>query len=280
MLGRRILTAAVLLALVLLALFSLESRTFGVILLVVVSLAAHEWAKLIGWARERAFVLVAALLVSCAALLFGPFGFLRGFPDAVVLAMCGAATLFWVFVAPPWVVRRWTPRSPIVLALVGWIVLTGAWVALVELKSRSPGLVLAAMAIVWIADTAAYFGGRSFGKHKLAPEVSPGKTWEGVYCGIAAVGVYALALAPFAASAGYERDVDATTLALWVAFAAALAAISVVGDLFESLLKRHAGVKDSGHVLPGHGGVLDRTDALLAAMPPAALAALVFLRHG
>ena len=280
MLGRRILTAAVLIALVLAALFLLAPRAFGAVLLGVVLIAAHEWAKLVGLSGARGVLFVGALLASGLVLLFGPLGFARGFPDAVVLSICGAASLFWIFVAPPWIVRRWAPRSPLIPALVGWIVLTGAWLALVELKARSPGLVLAAMAIVWIADTAAYFGGRSFGKHKLAPEVSPGKTWEGVYCGVAAVGVYALALIAFAAPAGYTGMVDAATIALWVAFAAALAAISVVGDLFESLLKRHAGVKDSGHLLPGHGGVLDRTDALLAAMPPAALAALVFLRHG
>jgi phosphatidate cytidylyltransferase len=219
------------------------------------------------------------LVVTGLSLLFGPFGFANGFPAAIVIAICGAATLFWVFVAPPWVVRRFAPRSRFFLALIGWIVLTGAWLALVELKTYSPGLVLAAMAIVWIADTAAYFGGRSFGKHKLAPEVSPGKTWEGAYIGVAAVAIYALALAPFAASAGYAGVVDAPSIALWVAFAAALAAVSIVGDLFESLQKRHAGVKDSGRILPGHGGVLDRVDALLAAMPPAALAAFVFLRH-
>jgi phosphatidate cytidylyltransferase len=280
MLARRILTAAVLIALVLAALFLLAPRAFGVVLLLIVLLAAHEWAKLVGLRRGRALLFVGALLATGAALLFGPFGFSHGFPDAVVFAICGAATLFWALVAPPWVIQRWAARPTLVLALVGWIVLTGAWLALVELKSRSPGLVLAAMSIVWIADTAAYFGGRSFGKHKLAPEVSPGKTWEGAYCGVAAVVIYALALAPFAAAAGYAGSIDASSVALWVAFAAALAAISIVGDLFESLLKRHAGVKDSGHILPGHGGVLDRTDALLAAMPPAALAALFFLRHG
>jgi len=280
MLARRILTAAVLIVLVMAALFLLAPRAFGVALLLIVLLAAHEWAKLVGLGGGRGLLFVGALLASGAALLFGPFGFSRGFPDGVVLAICGAATLFWVLVAPPWVIQRWAARSTLVLALVGWIVLTGAWLALVELKSRSPGLVLAAMAIVWIADTAAYFGGRSFGRHKLAPEVSPGKTWEGVYCGVAAVAIYALALAPFAPAAGYAGSVDASSVALWVAFAAALAAISIVGDLFESLLKRLAGVKDSGRILPGHGGVLDRTDALLAAMPPAALAALFFLRHG
>jgi phosphatidate cytidylyltransferase len=280
MLGRRILTAAVLIALVLAAIFLLPARAFGVVLLVVVSLAAHEWANLAGWRDGRALSFVIVVLVSGGALLFGPFGFTEGFADSVVLAICGAATLFWLFAAPPWVVQRWALRAPLLLAVVGWIVLIGAWLALVELKARSPGLVLAAMAIVWIADTAAYFGGRSFGKHKLAPAVSPGKTWEGAYFGVGAVALYALALAPFATSAGYAGGIDGTSIALWVAFAAALGAISVVGDLFESLLKRQAGVKDSGRLLPGHGGVLDRTDALLAAMPPAALAALVFLRHG
>ncbi len=279
MLARRILTAVVLIALVLAALFLLAPRAFGAALLLVVLIAAHEWARLSGLAGGRWLLFVGATLLFGIILLFGPFEFERGFPSTVVTSICGAATLFWLFAAPPWVVLRWAPRSRIVLAVVGWIVLTGTWLALVELQSRSPWLVLAAMAIVWVADTAAYFGGRAFGRHKLAPEVSPGKTWEGVYCGIAAVGLYALVLAPFAHTAGYRGAVSAASVVLWVAFAAALAAISVVGDLFESLLKRHAGVKDSGRLLPGHGGVLDRTDALLAAMPPAALAALFFLHR-
>jgi phosphatidate cytidylyltransferase len=271
MLARRILTAAVLIALVLAALFLLAPRMFGVVLLVVVLAAAHEWARLAGFDRGRWLLFVGAMLLFGIVLLFGPFGFERGFPSIVVLSICGAATLFWLLVAPPWVVLRWTPRSQIALAVVGWIVLTGTWLALVELQSRSPWLVLAAMAIVWIADTAAYFGGRAFGRRKLAPEVSPGKTWEGVYFGISAAALYALVLAPFAQTWGYRGAAGAATVALW--------AISVVGDLFESLLKRHAGVKDSGRLLPGHGGVLDRTDALLAAMPPAALAALFFLHR-
>jgi phosphatidate cytidylyltransferase len=277
MLARRILTAVVLIALVLAALFLLAPRAFGAVLLLVVLIAAHEWGRLSGFAGSRGQLFVGATALFGIILLFGLFGPERGFSSMVITSICGAATLFWLFAAPPWVVLRWAPRSQIVLALVGWIVLMGTWLALVELQSHSPWLVLAAMAIVWVADTAAYFGGRAFGRRKLAPEVSPGKTWEGVYFGIAAVGLYALALAPFAQRAGYRGAVSAATIALWVAFAAALAAISVVGDLFESLLKRRAGVKDSGRLLPGHGGVLDRTDALLAAMPPAALAAMFFL---
>jgi len=278
MLARRILTAAVLIALIVAALFFLAPRAFGAALLAIVVAAADEWARLVGFVRGRRVSFVIAVLLIGIVLLFGP-GFEHGFPSAIVVPICGAATLFWLFVAPPWVAMRWAPRSPFVLAIVGTIVLIGAWVALIELQSRSPWHVLAAMAIVWIADTAAYFGGRAFGKRKLAPEVSPGKTWEGAYVGIGAVVLYALALAPFAAAAGYHGVLEAATVALWVAFAAALAAISIVGDLFESLLKRRAGVKDSGRLLPGHGGVLDRTDALLAAMPPAALAALLFLHR-
>jgi phosphatidate cytidylyltransferase len=134
------------------------------------------------------------------------------------------------------------------------------------------------MAIVWIADTAAYFAGRALGKRKLAPQISPGKTWEGVYGALAAVAIYALALVPVAERAGYSGDPTPLAIALAVVCALALAAISVVGDLTESLLKRHAGAKDSGRLLPGHGGVLDRIDALIAAMPPAALMAWGLLR--
>ena len=133
------------------------------------------------------------------------------------------------------------------------------------------------MAIVWIADTAAYFAGRRFGRHKLAPQISPGKTWEGAYGAMFAVVAYALLLLPLASSAQSAPAVDAASVTLWVLFAIALTALSIVGDLHESLLKRRAGVKDSGALLPGHGGVLDRTDALLAAMPPVALAASAFL---
>ncbi len=198
--------------------------------------------------------------------------------DGTVLAICGVATLFWLLVAPPWLAYRWKPASRLAMAVVGWVVLIGAWVALVALKVHSPWLVLAAMAIVWIADTAAYFTGRAFGRNKLAPEVSPGKTWEGVYGALAAVAVYAVALVPLAAAAGYSGRVTPLAVGIWVAFTLALVALSVEGDLFESLLKRHAGVKDSGRLLPGHGGILDRIDALLAAMPAAALLAHAYLR--
>ena len=278
MLSTRILTAIVAVVAVLAALFALPPTIFALVLTIAMAAAAHEWGQLARFTRGARLTFVSVVVALCALLLLAPgAGFARGWPTTVVLAACGLATAFWLFVATPWVVRRWPTRSSPSLAIAGLIVLVGAFVALVELQARSPWLVLAAMAIVWIADTAAYFSGRAFGRHKLAPAVSPGKTWEGVYGALGAVALYALALVPLAHRAGYVGPVAAPAAAAWLAFAVAVAALSVVGDLFESWLKRNAGVKDSGTVLPGHGGVLDRIDALLAAMPPLALAAVAAL---
>ena len=277
-LAARVSTALVLIVAVLAALFLLPPPGFGVALLIVVILAAREWARLAGFARGGSLLFVAGTFLLGLNLLFGPgTHFDGGWPKGIVLAVCGAATAFWICVAAPWTLLRWRRASPLVSAVAGWIVLMGAFVALVQLHAHSPWLVLAAMAIVWIADTAAFFAGRAFGRHKLAPQVSPGKTWEGVAGGVMAVVVYAVALVPLAARAGYRGPLDAASIAAWIAIVIALAALSVIGDLYESLLKRYAGVKDSGTLLPGHGGVLDRTDALLAAMPPASLCALFFL---
>lgn len=278
MLSTRILTAVVALALVLAALFLLAPLSFALVLLVVIAAAAREWSQLARFSLPAQWLFIGIAVGAGLGLLFVPAaGFDRGWPSAVALAVCGLATAFWLLVATPWVVQRRPMRSVALLMPSGWIVLLGAFVAIVQLKARSPWLVLAAMAIVWVADTAAYFSGRAFGRHKLAPEVSPGKTWEGVYGALVAVALYALALVPLADAAGYAGARNGATIALWLAFVVAVAALSVVGDLFESWQKRQAGVKDSGTLLPGHGGVLDRVDALLAAMPPLAVAALLVL---
>jgi len=279
MLAIRVLTAVVLVPLVLAGLFLLPPLWWGVASLCAIVAAATEWASLAGYRKPMGILFVLGTLLLGVNLLLSPAsGFARGWPAGIVLAVCGVATVFWLVVAPPWLAVRWKAASPLVMAVVGWIVLIGAWVAVVELQALSPWLVLAAMAIVWIADTAAYFTGRAFGRRRLAPEVSPGKTWEGVYGALVAVGVYALLLVPLARAGGYSGTVSPAAIAVWVVLALALTALSVVGDLFESLLKRQAGVKDSGRLLPGHGGVLDRIDALLAAMPAAALLALAYLR--
>ena len=274
-LATRVATGAALVALALAALFLLRPAGWGIVVLLVVVAAAREWSRLTGFSGALRPLFPGAVFVGGAALLWTAGD--GEWPRALVLAICGLATLFWLAVGTPSVLLRRLPASPIARAASGWIVLLGAFVAVAALQARSPWLVLCAMAGVWIADTAAYFAGRRFGRRKLAPQVSPGKTWEGAYGGVAAVVVYALALLPFAPRAGFAAPLDGGFVALWVLFAVALAGLSIVGDLYESLLKRTAGVKDSGTLLPGHGGILDRTDALLAAMPPVALAATLLL---
>ncbi len=177
---------------------------------------------------------------------------------------------FWTLVAPLWLRGHWNVRNPVVLGIVGLIVLLPMWLALVRLQA-APWLLLLFMSIVWIADTAAYLAGRTWGRRKLAPRISPGKSWEGVLGAAVALGAYYVLLwvlvpvgeRPFAAVPGL------------LVFAGILA-LSIEGDLFESWMKREAGVKDSGQLLPGHGGILDRIDGLTSTMPAAALALHLF----
>ena len=171
----------------------------------------------------------------------------------------------WAIAAPLWLFRGWRATQPLMLGVVGWIVLVPAWLAIVSLQT-APRFLLAALVAVWIADIAAYFAGRRFGRRKLAPQISPGKTWEGVAGAFAAVAVYALLVSfVLQPSASFY---DRTGLLI---FFLALTVLGIVGDLFESWIKRGAGAKDSGNLLPGHGGVLDRVDSLTAALPFAAL---------
>ncbi len=278
MLKTRILTALVMAPLVLAAILLLSPRAWGVALLAVSLVAAHEWGRLARLAAPLRILFVTVILVAGLGLLFAPAAeFARGWPAAIVYWLCGVSGLFWLVLAPLWVQGRWSTGIPWVMIVCGWVVLLSAWMALVEMQARSPWLALAAMAIVWIADTAAYFSGRAFGRRKLAPEISPGKTWEGVYGGLAAVAIYAGCLLVLGHRGGWFGAIDLFTVTTWVGAMLVITAVSVVGDLYESLMKRQAGVKDSGKALPGHGGVLDRIDALVAAMPLAALAAHFFL---
>jgi phosphatidate cytidylyltransferase len=274
-LALRIGTGVVLVAAILAALFLLPAAGFAVVMLVIVSIAAHEWARLIELRDGAVIAFTVLVFVAGAALL--ALALASGFAP-VVAAACGIATFYWLAAGIPSVLANWQPSSPVARALAAFVVLEGALVAIVALQARSAAFALAAMAIVWIADTAAYFTGRRLGRHKLAPRISPGKTREGAAGAVVAVVAYALLLVPLARRAGFAAEIDARAIAVWIVLAIALVALSIVGDLHESLLKRRAGVKDSGSLLPGHGGVLDRIDALLAAMPPVALASLAFLR--
>jgi phosphatidate cytidylyltransferase len=207
----------------------------------VVAAAAYEWARLCGMQP----VLYAVALA---------FLFFVIKPEPAWFLLAGA---FWILVAPLWLWRGVSPGHRRLLALAGVPLLVPAGLALVALPPRE---VLAVLVLCWVADTAAYFVGVRYGRRKLAPAISPGKTWEGAAGGLAGVLAYALALGLWA---GARLD-------LLLAAAALLAVLSVVGDLFESAAKRQAGVKDSGALLPGHGGVLDRIDSATATLPLAA----------
>jgi len=277
MLSTRIITAVILIAAVLAALFLLPSRWWAIVSFLVVLLAGYEWSTLERFSAIGAALFLLGMGALALALVNAPgFDYDAGWRAHWILLVCGIATLFWVLVIVPWLHFRWRMQSKLVAAVIGWALLIPAWMALVQLRAHSPGRLLAFMAIVWIADTAAYFTGRAIGRHKLAPLISPGKTWEGVAGGAAGVLVYALVLALFARNIVGVSSVAA--IAAWVLFAIAVALLSVAGDLFESLQKREAGMKDSGSILPGHGGVLDRIDALLAALPPLAVASVALLR--
>jgi phosphatidate cytidylyltransferase len=157
------------------------------------------------------------------------------------------------------------------MALVGWAVLVPTGLAMIDLREAapSPWMLLFVMCLVWVADSAAYFAGRKFGKTKLAPSISPGKTWEGVAGAIFGVTVYVALVWIFSPEFSSLRMLPALMLAAWW-----WVVLAVIGDLFESAIKRQAGVKDSGALLPGHGGLLDRIDALTSTLPLAALAIL------
>ena len=220
--------------------------------------AALEWAQLAGFASRTSRLIYSASTVgaalACALLLRG-----QDMPVAAMLALgCG-----WWCIAAVWIVHYQRHAGPQVtdsarLALCGWLALIPALAALLTLLDRGPASLLALFGLVWGADIFAYFGGKTFGKRRLASRVSPGKTWEGLTAAL--LGTQLLT----AAAASVFKSVPLPAL---LALAAVTLAASLVGDLFESLLKRLRGVKDSGNLLPGHGGLLDRIDSLLAAAP-------------
>ena len=276
MLKTRLITAFVMLAVFLGALFWLPPRAWAVFAGVLVIPAAWEWGKLIKLRPTTCGLYVVLVAVACATLFGWEQAGNRTSRAEVQIAVYICASLFWMLVVPLWLWRSWLPRARWLGAVTGIVVLVPTWLALVELRNLGPGLLLMLMSVAWISDSAAYFAGRRFGRRKLAPSISPGKTWEGVAGAVLAVSAYAV-LWNYAwphhfppAFASIRFDFVAMLLFLWL-----LTAIGIYGDLFESALKRQAGVKDSGVLLPGHGGVLDRIDAITAVLPVAAMAYLL-----
>lgn len=262
MLKTRIITAVALLLVFGAALAFSSVDVFALMLSFIVAASAWEWGRLCGIKDESVQTGFAAVVG-----LIGLLALYIPYSDEFARWLFLAGFLFWVAVPAMFYL---TPRMEPIVDIREMLLITGAFLfivtvlALQNLRSFVPqassGLLLYALSIVWLMDIGAYFSGRRFGTNKLAPAISPGKTWEGVYGGLAVTGLvllFILMFAPFAADNRFKLII-ATVLA---------ACASVIGDLYESRVKRAADMKDSSQMLPGHGGVLDRIDGVLAALP-------------
>ena len=258
MLGQRIITALILVALLGGALYVLPSETLWLVFALIVALAGWEWAGLLKFGARARVLYGLGVFIACAVI--------QLFASALTPLVVGLSALFWVLVVPFWLRSRWPLGGGFAGMGLGAMLLVAGWAAMTILQLKSPWLLLIVMALVWVADVFAYFAGRTFGRHKLAPTISPGKTWEGV--GGAVVGVVCYGFVLLHSPWGHYWP---GSLVFAVVLLVLLTAVSVIGDLVESMLKRQAGIKDSSNLLPGHGGVLDRIDSLLSTLPVAAL---------
>lgn len=272
MLKVRVATALVLLAILLPALFLCPNWVWAAVSLVLVAIGMGEWVQLLG---RPSRAVPAALVLAVVGVL--AYQALESEPTAP------AWTIFTVLLAVYWIiggaVRLATGNARGGGLGIAFVLLLGSWLALVGLREIGVWALLSSMGVVWVADIAAYFAGRAFGRRKLAPNISPGKSWEGAIGGFICVLLYGAVVALWAPPSAQTLPGVLAAHSWWLMALVllGLAGLSIVGDLHESLLKRQAGVKDSGRLLPGHGGVLDRIDALLPVMP-AALAVYHLLR--
>ncbi|MGH8701731.1 MAG: phosphatidate cytidylyltransferase [Burkholderiales bacterium] len=263
MFNTRLVTALALLAGCIAALLFLPNRWWAALLLPVLAVAGWEWGALAGIRPAQRWLYVGFVLGSACVIgwITEANGAIANRHAGVETVVYGAGTAFWMLLALPWLAQQWPVRSRLALGAAGWMVLVPAWLAVARLQSE-PERLLVILGVVWIADTAAYLAGRTWGRHRLAPRISPAKTWEGVAGACAAVAVYYVVLSMFTPEwRGWRGAV----------LFAGVTLMSIVGDLYESWIKRQAGVKDSGALLPGHGGVLDRIDSVSSGLPFAAL---------
>ena len=278
MLLPRVITALVLLAILLPALFAASPTPFIALSLVLIAAAAWEWARLNQVRGAGALATGALCAVLCAGLWWG------GAVDRPLPWLWAGAALLWVL-GGGWLLARGVAGWPLVPRALRWaggvLALAMAWLAMAQARRIGVNFLLSVLVLVWAADVFAYFfgralGGRLTGGRKLAPAISPGKSWEGVWGGM--LGVLLVGIAWVWADGAYQTGAASLYTRLYQSSALLLvlgglflAAMSVVGDLIESLVKRSAGMKDSSRLLPGHGGVLDRIDALLPVLPLAML---------
>ncbi len=260
----RVLTAVLLAPLVMVGVLLLPTLWLALLMAGFVAMAAWEWSGLAGFDGQAARAGFVALVLLCLTSLW-----LAG-ANKLDLFILAVAALWWlVLLARLALIKRIDQPSQMepVLLLLGLLVLVSPWLALVHLHhlpADGPVVALCLLMLIWIADTAAYFGGRRFGRERLSALLSPGKTWAGVYAGLVAAVVWGALVAVW-------LGLGATQALLFILICELAAVVSVVGDLFESLLKRRRGIKDAGSLLPGHGGMLDRIDSLTAAAPIFAL---------
>lgn len=270
MLRTRVITALILAALLFAAIFLLPRGGWVAVIAVVAALAGWEFARLAGFGRQAAVVFGVVVGIACVsiALLLPEVLSIHSDSRGRTLArtILGGSALFWLLLAPLWLRFRWPLRQGAPAVLIGFLLLIPTWLAMVQIRDLHPWLLVACMALVSFADIAAYFSGRRFGRRKLAPNISPGKTWEGAIGATVVVTLYGIAV-----TAGIGWANTPGRLLLLVLVLPTLTFISIEGDLFESLLKRQSGFKDSSNLLPGHGGVLDRIDSLTSTLPLLAL---------
>jgi phosphatidate cytidylyltransferase len=252
---QRVITAVIALLLLTIVLFFVPPMVAQVVIIAVVLAGAWEWSAFLGTSGNgMRIVYVCGIGVLLAAVTFAP---------GVDASLVFKSSLVWWMIAFVWTFFYPTAIPIAVRWIVGILILVPVYLALVVLYQAGPSILLFALLVVWVADSGAFFAGKTLGRVKLAPSISPGKTWEGVIGGLIAVGLIALVR-----SVWVETD-----LRVIVPFCLAAGCLSVIGDLTISMFKRNAGVKDSGTLFPGHGGVLDRIDSVAAAAPLFALGA-------
>lgn len=262
---QRIKTALVLVTLVLVCLFATKNPTPMIILMTVGGvLTAHEWSNLIPKLKNAYFFIATVVVIHLTSF----------FWQEVIPVLWLFSLAIWIFAAY-WV--KAYPKNTAVwfnkylLSYVGIIIITATMSSMFYLWQQSPWWLLYAMMLGWAADTGAYFAGKNFGRYKLAPNVSPKKTYEGLLGGMVLCLIVSIVIAK------YILNYNGNTLFIFVMLSMVASGLSVLGDLFESMVKRMMNVKDSGNLLPGHGGLLDRIDSMLASLP---IFALGFMTYG
>lgn len=258
MLKQRVITALLLVGALAAILAYVPGSAMWSVFALIAALAGWEWAGLMKLGGTQRVLYALAILALC---------FVANLRAAIAIPLLLQLTVaFWLLLLPVWLRTQWRLGQGLAASLLGMVLLGATWAAMVVLYQRGIWYLLTAMGLVWIADICAYFAGRQFGKNKLAPSISPGKTWEGVAGAVIGVVAYGLFLVP--SVTGWQWPLSTGIVVMLLV---ALTGVSVVGDLFESMLKRQAGLKDSSNMLPGHGGVLDRIDSLTSTLPVAAL---------